>query len=319
MRNLLFLCVFLCVGFAQAQDFEKFKALFPMGKKMMPPYAFDSAYFAKCEASRAKLKRLSYSDVKKHIHDKINPTDTLRKNQLFQNSGDGMIATILSSYPVGSISASKKYEQKAIAYYAIENLALFPNHTSLVVYYSDEEQKKSGLVNKLVILLTYDAKGELVSAINLVNYMTYMDIRLHTSIIDGNFTLSYKEQSFEAYPPSKKENYRRFYYYGLDYQKATFKSIQDYYYPYSGIFQAQKEGLEIYIDQNYNNLSITEGKIGASIGMGMNTKEYDAVKGTFTAVSSETKETWKCVFSEDKNTLTAVTPKGSIVYVRVKR
>ncbi|MCU0444926.1 MAG: hypothetical protein MUE85_08395 [Microscillaceae bacterium] len=328
LKILLFLIGFGLILPAQAQDFEKFKALFPLGKKMMPPYSFDSAYFAKCEANNPKLKRLSYSDVKKHIYDKIIPADTSKKNQIFQNSGNGLIGAVMLPEPTEISSGTlmlpeaKVYAQnKTISYYAVENISLIPNHTSLVVYYSDETQKKAGVVTKLVVLLNYDAKGELASAINLVSYSIYMSMRLHTTVIDGNFTVINKEQDFQMYDIKKtgEENYKAFHYYKLDYQNATFKSVQEEYYPYAGRFQAQTEGLEMHIDQNYDSFSVSAGKIKAEAYFGMKINEYDLAKGTFTATPQETEEVWQCVFTEDKNTLTATTPRGIIIFTRLKR
>jgi hypothetical protein len=327
LKTLLFLIGFILILPAQAQDFEKFKALFPKGKKMMPPYSFDSAYFAKCEANKHQLKRLSYSAIKKHIYDQTNPADTSQGNQIFRNSGDGIIGTTILPASMGLSIGSlmlpdiKVYEQnKTISYYAVENISLIPNHTSLVVYYSDETQKNAGVVTKLLVLLNYDAKGALESAINLVSYSIYMSMRLHTTIIDGNFTVINKEQDFqmEGIEKYKKENYKKFYYYQLNYQNATFKSIQGNYYPYAGVFQAQKEGLEIHIEQNYDDFSVSEGKIKAAAYMGMRMNEYDLAKGTFTATGAETQEAWQGVFSADKNTLTVTTPKGKIIFTRVK-
>lgn len=300
----------------QAQDFLAFVQSFPKNKKMILPYNFDSTYFAKCEGQIKKLKHIQYDWVRKFIYDKINVSNLSINEKVFNNSGDGNLATTGLKLPL-----IKEYATSSlISYYFLQKIQLLPNHISLLIYYSDETDKKNGIIDKKIILLNYDTVGNLVSAITVLNYFTFMDFRLHTSMIDSNLVLTQIEISYEAHDAKTrgKKNYSVYRYYKCQYATAIFNSIQKEYYPYEGYFGNEENQHKITVGQNHDGFFITEGEIKGTIEYGMKLKKQDIEKGTFEVTQFDTDERWIGEFSADKNTLTITKPTGKVVYTRLK-
>lgn len=313
MKTISFAFLLFFALSTQAQDFQKFINSAQMRTQFMPPYSFDSTYWANCETQMrtSKLKRIAHNWVEKFIIS--NSQDSAKFAQLIHNSGGESLAAVGIYLP-----DMKKYAQStATSFYFLERIELTPNFTNLLVYYSNEPDKKeSGNVHKAVLLLSHDKEGNLVSAIKVINYQTFVDVRIHTTTIDGNYTVTQKETSYlpaeqKKYTTGKEKydiHFRRFEHFKLDVSNGTYTSAKKTFYPYAGAFKAENAENFLIVDQGHEFLYVHD----------MELESYDIKKGTFKGTVTATEEVWTGVFSQDKNTLTITKPAGKVIYRRVE-
>lgn len=303
MKCILLLCLLFCGALVQAQDFQKFVSSFPVRKQFMPPYKFDSTYWVGCETKMRtkKLARMPYKLLQQFIYADTANTNT---TALFQ-----------AEMP----TAQDYAKSTSISFYFLERIELIRDITSLLVYYSNEALGNTGNVNKSVFLLNYDKQDKLVSATKLIDYQTFVDTRIFTATIDGNYTLTQIETSYMPLDNTRLHNeinFRRYYYFKLKLEGGTFYSVQAQYFPYGGLFRAEKGQHEIKIEQNYDMFYVTESEGDGFNGLQL--ASYNTEKHTFTATHEASNGVWFGEFSEDKNTLTITKAEGKTIYQRVK-
>jgi hypothetical protein len=307
MKHLVLFSLFLLACPAWAQDFEQFKNAFPASTQKPEKWVFDSTYLAMCEKNLPTLKPIPYEWTKKFIFDKISLPKGEPVAQITENSAS------LFSHSLSNSSPKTRKKTHLIAYYFLQKIEMSPNFLSFLVYYKD---KKKGVVDERVLLLHYTPAGELVSMIDAVSYFTFIDTSLKTTEIRQDFSVCNIEYSYSHIGVGKPE-VATYQYYQLNPQTASYSSIQEKYFPFSGLFFSEEEQHEVEVEQNYQTFYVIEGKKGDEIRLGVAVLEYDIEKGTFKAQTMYGDE-WAGEFSADKDTLTITKPFTKSIYKRIK-
>ncbi|TAE07539.1 MAG: hypothetical protein EAZ95_18295 [Bacteroidetes bacterium] len=318
-QNLVYLLLLLACP-AWAQDFELFKNSFPTSAEKPEKWVFDSTYLAMCENNLPTLKPIPAQWANTFIHEKIYTS----KGEPIPNIAPD--ERLLIANNLGNVRIPIKKKETKRAYYFLQKVDMMPHFSSFLVYYNDKSNTKYDALEICVLLLHYTPSGELVSAINVLSYFTFMSVRLTTTEIRQDFSVCNIDRSY-SYDLSDLSKDKRviiptpdfveYKYYQLDTQTALYTSIQAKYFPLSGLFFSEEEQHEIEVEQNQHTFFVVEGKKGDDVRVGVAVTEYDTEKGTFKAQTMYGDE-WAGEFSADKNTLTITKPLVKSIYKRVK-
>ncbi|TAF63326.1 MAG: hypothetical protein EAZ55_14140 [Cytophagales bacterium] len=225
-QNLFFLLLFFACP-AWAQDFEQFKNSFPTSVQKPEKWVFDSTYLAMCEKNLATLNPIPFKWANKFIHKRIYNSQGEPIPNIAPDAGLLVANTLgLNRSPIRKLEAHR-------AYYFLQKVDMLPNFLSFLVYYKDSNNVKYGALETCVLLLHYTPSGELVSAMNVLSYFSFMSIRLTTTEIGENFLVCNIEQGYSYDYSSDKENvimpnpdFTTYQYYQLNAQTALYAPIK---------------------------------------------------------------------------------------------
>ncbi len=204
-----------------------------------------------------------------------------------------------------------------------KKLNLYPNTTSLLVYFLDKSKPLGqGLIEWKYILFNYNEKGELMTSILFAHEEYFMSRRYLEGLLTKNekneFIFENTEIDYQDYnkKPNQKPTYKVKKYFLID-EKYNLEYINHRFYPFIGTFQS---GIyKISIDQNENLFLVLRSKEGEKGMIGQEALKNDIKARTFTFKHDEL-GVLSCVASADYNEITVTNEKKEVtIYKRTSK